>query len=128
MTGEPPVDRQVIHAEPEGARAIFHRLLDTATKDDLRRRADGTRWTNEQPLFPMLFGYILIHPLLIVRRGSKRLPNLAGRAFAGVLNAATRPFDVVNYLGSVGAVSVLGPRRLPGRVDLDDKGYTSLPY
>ncbi|HEY9369121.1 DinB family protein [Streptomyces sp.] len=112
MAGQLPVDRQVIHTELEGARASFHRLLDTATKDDLRRRTDGTRWTNEQLLFHMLFGYILMRPLLILMRVFSRLPNRVGRAFARLLNAATRPFDVVNYLGPVGAVQVLGLRRM----------------
>lgn len=112
MTAEPPVDRQVIHTELEHALATFHQLLDTATEADLRRRTDGTRWTNEQLLFHMLFGYILIRPLLIVMRVSQQLPNRVCRAFAGALNAGTRPFDLVNYLGPVGAVRVFGPRRM----------------
>ncbi|MER7540067.1 DinB family protein [Streptomyces sp. NPDC097704] len=106
------MDREAIHDELERARAAFHALLGTATEADLRRRTDGTRWSNGQLLFHMLFGYILIRPLLIVMRLFQRLPSRFGRAFADVLNAATRPFDVVNYLGPVGAVRVFGPRRM----------------
>lgn len=117
MTDEPPVDRQVIHGELERARTAFHHLVGDATEEELRRRTAGTRWTNEQLLFHMLFGYILIRPLLIVMRVFQRLPDRAGRAFAGMLNAGTRPFDVVNYLGPVGAVRVFRPRRMTALFD-----------
>ena len=60
------VDREAVHEEMERARAAFHQLLDNATEADLRRPTDGTRWTNEQLLFHMLFGYILIRPLLVL--------------------------------------------------------------
>lgn len=112
MSGAPPVDRQAIHDELERARTEFHHLLDAATDTDLRGPTKGTRWTNEQLLFHMLLGYVLMRPLLILMRVFSRLPNRVGRAFAGLLNAATRPFDVINYLGPVGAVRVLGPRRM----------------
>ncbi|MFI8768297.1 DinB family protein [Streptomyces sp. NPDC053792] len=112
MADEPLVDRRVIHGELERARIAFHHLVADATEEELRRRTAGTRWTNEQLLFHMLFGYILIRPLLIVMRVFQRLPDRAGRAFAGVLNTATRPFDLVNHLGPVGAVRVFRPRRM----------------
>lgn len=106
------LDRQAIHDELERARTTFHRLLDNATEDDLRRPTDGTRWTNEQLLFHMLFGYILIRPLLFLLRIFGRLPHGVGRTFAHLLNAGTRPFDVVNYLGPLGGAKVLGRRRM----------------
>ncbi len=106
------VDRQVIHAEMERARTTFHRLLDGAAEADLRKPTDGTRWTNEQLLFHMLFGYILIRPLLLLLRVFGRLPRGASRAFAWFLNAGTRPFDVVNYLGPLGGAKVFGRRRM----------------
>lgn len=106
------VDRQTIHEEMERARTTFHQLLDDATEADLRRPTDGTRWTNEQLLFHMLFGYILIPPLLILLRVFARLPRGARRAWARLLNAATRPFDVVNYLGPLGGAKVFGRRRM----------------
>lgn len=109
---ESAVDRQSIHDELEQARATFHRLLDGATDADLRRGTDGTRWTNGQLLFHMLFGYILIRPLLALLRLFGRLPPGASRAFARILNAGTKPFDVVNYLGPVGGAKILGRRRM----------------
>ncbi|MFJ8113174.1 DinB family protein [Streptomyces sp. NPDC096132] len=105
------LDRQAIHDELERARTTFHRLLDNAAEDDLRRPTDGTRWTNEQLLFHMLFGYILIRPLLFLLRIFGRLPRGVSRAFAGLLNAGTRPFDAVNYLGPLGGAKVFGRRR-----------------
>ncbi|MER5474217.1 DinB family protein [Streptomyces sp. NPDC002935] len=108
-------DREAVHEEMERARAAFHQLLDNATEADLRRPTDGTRWTNEQLLFHMLFGYILIRPLLVLLRTFGRLPRGASRIFARLLNAATRPFDAVNYLGPLGGAKVLGRRRM-GRV------------
>ncbi|WP_063895048.1 DinB family protein [Streptomyces sp. Root369] len=105
---EPLMDRQVVHDELEAARTAFHELLDDATDADLRRPTDGTRWTNEQLLFHMLFGYILMRPLLILMRFFGRLPRGASWTFARVLDAGTRPFDVVNYLGPLGGARVLG--------------------
>ncbi|MFF3885976.1 DinB family protein [Streptomyces sp. NPDC001914] len=112
---ESAVDREAVHEEMERARATFRQLLDNASEADLRRRTNGTRWTNEQMLFHMLFGYILIRPLLVLLRTFGRLPRGAGRVFARLLNAATRPFDIVNYLGPLGGAKVLGQRRM-GRV------------
>ncbi|MER5911229.1 DinB family protein [Streptomyces sp. NPDC001982] len=109
---ESAVDRKAVHEEMERARTAFHQLLEHATETDLRRLTDGTRWTNEQLLFHMLFGYILIRPLLVLLRVFGRLPHGASRLFARLLNAATKPFDVVNYLGPVGGAKVLGRRRM----------------
>ncbi|WP_405577144.1 DinB family protein [Streptomyces sp. NBC_01092] len=106
------MDRQAIHEELERAQTTLHRLLDNATEDELRRPTDGTRWTNEQLLFHMLFGYILIRPLLLLLRIFGHLPRGISRAFAGLLNAGTKPFDVVNYLGPLGGARVFGCRRM----------------
>jgi hypothetical protein len=57
------------------ARVDFHRLLDNATSAELRAGTDGTKWTNEQLLFHMLFGYLLVHNLLIVVKAFTRLPR-----------------------------------------------------
>lgn len=94
------MDKQAVHDELERARASFHQLLETATPAQLAQASDGTRWTNRQLLFHMLFGYLLIPTLLIVTRLLNRLPPSVSTAFARALNAATRPFDIVNYLGS----------------------------
>ena len=97
-----------ITTEMQDACRDFHRLLDGATTAELRRRSDGTRWTNDQLLFHMLFGYLVVRVLLWLVRGFSILPARYSRGFARLLNAATRPFHVVNYLGSLGGARVLG--------------------
>ena len=106
-----------IAAEMERARVDFHHLLDNATSAELRAGTDGTKWTNEQLLFHMLFGYLLVHNLLILVKAFTRLPRRVSKAFAATLNAATRPFHVVNYLGSLGGARVLGHARMERLMD-----------
>ena len=64
-----------IAAEMERARVDFHHLLDNATNAELRAGTDGTKWTNEQLLFHMLFGYLLVRNLLILVKACTRLPR-----------------------------------------------------
>jgi hypothetical protein len=106
-----------IHSELERARDDFHHLLDSATVAELGSSTNGTKWTNEQLLFHMLFGYLLVRVLLVLVRGFARLPDGVSRSFAAVLNAATRPFHVVNYVGSLGGARVLGYSRLHRLMD-----------
>jgi hypothetical protein len=109
------MDRRDIDAELERVTADFHRLLDGAALGELHARSDGTKWTNKQLLFHMAFGFILVRALLPLVRGFARLPPSVSRAFAAILNAATRPFHVVNYVGAVLGGRVLGSRAM-GRV------------
>ena len=51
-----PLQQGDIAAEMERARVDFRHLLDDATSAELRAGTDGTKWTNEQLLFHMLFG------------------------------------------------------------------------
>lgn len=102
------MDRLDIVAEMREADADFRVLLDAATSAELRRRSDGTKWTNEQLLFHMLFGYLVVRRLLPLVRILGRLPDGVSRRFAAVLNAGTGPFHVVNYVGSLGGGRVLG--------------------
>jgi hypothetical protein len=106
--GSMPMDRVEIEAEMREAAADFRVLLDDATSAELRRGSDGTKWTNEQLLFHMLFGYLVVGRLLLLVRILGQLPDGVSRAFASVLNAGTRPFHVVNYVGSLGGARVLG--------------------
>jgi hypothetical protein len=94
--------------EIRAARDDFHHLVDAATTSELRRRSNGTKWTNDQLLFHMLLGYLVVRALLWLVRGFSLLPARYSRRFAAALNAATRPFHVVNYLGSLGGARVLG--------------------
>jgi hypothetical protein len=106
-----------IAAEMERARVDFHHLLDNGTSTELRAGTDGTKWTNEQLLFYMLFGNLLVHNLLVLVKAFTRLPRSVSKAFAATLDAATRPFHVVNYLGSLGGARVLGHARMERLMD-----------
>jgi DinB superfamily len=109
---EERVDRRAIGAELETARAQLHGLLARAAADDLRRRSDGTRWTNEQLLFHMVFGYLVVRALLPLVRVISSLPAPVGRTFAAVLDSARRPFHVINYWGSCGGALVFSHARM----------------
>ena len=50
------MNRRDIHAELRRTQADFHDLVARASAQDLRRRSDGTRWTNRQLLWHMVFG------------------------------------------------------------------------
>jgi len=63
-----PTDRQGIHDELERVRADLHHFVASATAGDLRRRTNGTRWTNGQMLWHMAFGYVIVRRLLPPRR------------------------------------------------------------
>lgn len=110
------MDRRAVRALWEHDRAAFHALLATATVQDLHRRSHGTRWTNQQLLFHMLLGYQIVRALRVLLCLFGWLPTPVSRGFARVLNAATVPFDVANYLGScVGGL--IGPRRMDAWFD-----------
>jgi hypothetical protein len=111
------VDRQAVHDELETARVAFHRLVEGATEADLRRASAGTRWTNEQLLFHMLFGYLIARALLVVARLFSHLSAGASRSFARLLDAVTRPFGVVNYYGSCAGARFCGRRRMMATFD-----------
>lgn len=109
--------RQEVHEELERVRADFHRLVANAGPADLRRATNGTRWTNQQLLWHMAFGYLIVQRLLPLVRMFGRLPPRFGRGFATALNAARRPFHLINYLGGCGgALAFRGPR-LTRRLD-----------
>jgi hypothetical protein len=106
------MDRQSVHDELERVRADFRQLVESADDDVLRRPSNGTRWNNRQLLFHMLLGYLIIRALLRLVRVFGRLPLRASRIYANVLNAATRPFDEVNFLGSYAAGHTVSPARM----------------
>src|SRR6185312_9726156 len=80
------VDRQTVGREMNEARSRLHELLAAADAPGLRRRSNGTRWTNEQLLFHMVFGYLVVRALLPLVRVVSRLPSPVGRRFAASLN------------------------------------------
>lgn len=117
------------------ARADLNTWLESATAADFRRGSNGTRWTNEELLFHMVFGYMVVRTLLPLVHIISRLPKPVGRAFAALLNAGTRPFDVINYWGSRGAALFYNKRRMARKLEktitaiarrLEREGPTSL--
>lgn len=112
------IDRAEIAAELERARAELHRLLAEAErKDAWTTPTRGTRWTNEQLLFHMVFGYMVVQRLLFLVKVFSQLPDSLSRVYARVLNAATRPFDVINYYGSCAATLVYNRHRMGAKTD-----------
>ena len=59
-------DRAAVAAEMEQARRDFRELLTRADSAGLRRQSDGTRWTNQQLLFHMFFGYLVVRVALSI--------------------------------------------------------------
>jgi hypothetical protein len=112
-----PTDRQRIHDDLERVRADLRHIVTGASAADLRRRSNGTRWTNGQLLWHMAFGYLIVRRLLPLVRLFGRLPDRVSRSFAGLLDASTRPFHLVNYLGSVGGALVFHGPRLTAQLD-----------
>jgi len=111
------MDRERIHRELEQARASFHQLIAGASEADLRRPSNGTRWTNKQLLFHMLLGYLILRALRLLVLLFGRLPDRASRTWARLLNAVTRPFDTVNYIGSRLGGNTLSTRQMAAMFD-----------
>jgi hypothetical protein len=101
------MDRAAVHEEMEQARLTFRYLVSQAAPADMRRHTNGTRWTNRQLLFHMLFGYLIVRTLMPLVHGFGQLPPAWSRRFAATLNAGRRPFHLINYLGSCGGGLVL---------------------
>ena len=110
-------DRGAIAADMERARSDFHHLLHLVGNDEWNEPTSGTNWNNEQLLFHMVFGYMVVQRLLILVRAFGRLPNWASRGFAGILNAATPIFDVINYYGTNLAAFVYNRKRMAAKLD-----------
>ena len=105
------MDRREIAAEMRRAQADFHALVGLATAEDLRRRTDGTRWTNRQLLWHMVFGYLIVRTLMPLVHLLGRLGW--SRRFAATLNALHRPFHLINYAGPPAADSCCHPGAWP---------------
>lgn len=65
-TREAAMDEDQIYAELDRVRDDYRALLDSATVAELRQPTDGTKWSNEQLLFHMLFGYLLVRNLRFI--------------------------------------------------------------
>ena len=90
MATDHPIDRAAIAADLERARTEFHQLLAEAERQDAwDKPTHGTHWTNEQLMFHMVFGYMIMQRLLILLKVFSWLPDQVSRVFAGLLTAAT---------------------------------------
>lgn len=98
-------------------RASFRHLIESADATVLSRRGNGTRWTNEQLLYHMLFGYMVVRALLILVKAFGRLPAGASQRFARGLDRATGPFNTINYWGSVAGAKVFNAKRMADKCD-----------
>ena len=85
------MDAAAVSEEMDQARLAFRELVERLGPGDLRRRSTGTRWTNRQLLFHMVFGYLVVRTLLPLVRGFGRFPLSYSRRFAAVLHAVRRP-------------------------------------
>ncbi|MDO3634579.1 DinB family protein [Mycolicibacterium arseniciresistens] len=118
MAARHAIDRAVIATDLARAQSEFHRLLARAERHGAwDQRTNGTHWTNEQLLFHMVFGYMVVQRLLILVKIMSRLPDRISRGFAAALNAASRPFHVINYYGSCAAARVYNRRRMGAKMD-----------
>jgi hypothetical protein len=111
------LDLAALRAEIDQVRLDFRQLVTQATPADLRQPSNGTRWTNQQLLFHMLLGYLIVRALLPLSRLFGRLPGRASGGFAWLLNSARTPFHVINYLGSCAGARIIPPARMPGMLD-----------
>ncbi len=110
--------RAKVAADLERARLEFHRLLAEADRADAwAKPTRETRWTNEQLLFHMVFGYMVVLRLIILVRAFGRLPDPVSGAYARALDSATTPFHAINYYGSCAAALVYNRRRMGAKLD-----------
>jgi hypothetical protein len=109
------MERAEISEEMQRALVDFHEFISRATAEDLRRRSNGTRWTNRQLLFHMVLGYLVVRALMPLVHALGRLGHSSG--FATTLNAGRRPFHLINYLGSCGGGQILSTRAASALLD-----------
>lgn len=110
-------DGASLATELERARGDFHKLLTMVADDEWTRPTEGTRWTNEQLLFHMVFGYMVVQRLLILVRVLSHLPDWVSRWFARMLNAASSPFHAINFYGTNAAAVVYNRNRMDAKMD-----------
>ena len=100
--------RNEIVEEMERVQADFHQLAGTATPEGLHRRSRGTRWSNRQLLFHMVFGYVVVRHCYPWSTPSADSDTAVGSLPPS--NAGRRPFHLINYLGSCGGGQLLTTR------------------
>jgi hypothetical protein len=110
-------DRAALAADLQRARADFRHLLHAADERDWTKSTEDTRWTNEQLLFHMVFGYMVVRRLIFLVRILGRLHDGVSRWFARILDAVARPFHMINYYGTCAAALVYNRRRMGEKME-----------
>lgn len=62
-----PLDREAVVAEYRRSCAELESILAGISSEVLGRRSAGTRWTNQELLNRMVFGYVVVLALPLVR-------------------------------------------------------------
>ena len=118
MAANGTINRAALADDLERARGKLHRLLADAEREDgWTKPTRGTRWTNEQLLFHIVFGYMVVQRLLLLVRVLGRFPDGVSRVYARALDAGARPFDLINYYGSCAAALVYNRHRMGAKMD-----------
>ena len=103
-----------IQMELRQVQTDFDQLVAGATPQDLHRLSGGTRGTNRQLLWHMVFGYLIKRTLMPL---AHLLGRLGWSRFAAILNALHRPFHLINFVGSADGGLLLRPRRMAAMPD-----------
>ena len=111
------LDKVAVHEELERVRQGFGAHIAGMTSADLDQSSNGTKWTNRQLLFHMLFGYIIVRRLIWMVKLLSYLPTAVTKPFAASLDAASKPFNRANYIGPVVAARFISPARMQHWLD-----------
>jgi hypothetical protein len=88
-----------LRADLESARSAFYAVTDSLSEEDRRQPSNIPGWSNEQLLFHMVFGFLLLPSLVRIIRFWALFPRGFSRPFAALLNFSTPAFNWINGLG-----------------------------
>ena len=91
-----------IKLEFNSARNEFQKLLNLLSDDDFRKKSHNPGWNNNEILFHMLFGFMIIIPLISIIRFFGKKPKKYSAVFSKVLNSSTSLFNWINAIGARG--------------------------
>ena len=109
--------KEDLRADLSSARSTFQALIDSLSEEDLRRRSNIPGWTNQQVLFHMAFGFILLPSLVRMIKFWALFPRGFSRPFAAALDASTPLFNWINGLGPRLGARIYSGRSLGRRYD-----------
>lgn len=101
----------------EYARKEFHKLINSLSSGDLRKRSHNPGWTNGEILFHILLGFIVVHLLFPLVMLFGKLPKSWSKIFSGILNASTPVFNVLNAIGARIGGRLLSKKSLEEKFD-----------